>query len=161
MVPIFSPLKLWGTTHFITLFTGPVFGEYLTITNINRNKASEKIRIENAYIGSKHHLFKITDPTMQSGEHWSLKEITDWIKKNHSEKCEMVVKFDCEGCEYELFKDPENILAWKSLGMTEFVMEYHEGDISDLVNKFRESGYQVFRILKKSSDIGVIQGRLL
>lgn len=48
-----------------------------------------------------------------------------------------------------VFIDLNHVLDWKDLGIKEFVMEYHRGDISRLVRNWRSAGFRVSRILKK------------
>lgn len=42
-------------------------------------------------------------------------------------------------------------MIWKSLGITQFVMEYHkEGDVSALSKNWRARGLSICRVLKKA-----------
>jgi len=84
-----------------------------------------------------------------------------FIEGFKEENTDIVLKIDCEGCEYELYRDFEKVLLWKNLEIKEFVMEYHDGDTLGLLKNWRSHGFRVCRILKKSAKVGIIYGRLV
>ena len=87
-------------------------------------------------------------------------DLKDQVEICNPENLPIFLKMDCEGCEYDVFRNPESILEWRSLGINEFIMEYHKGNIFDLIENFRNAGYMVKKLLVKSDDIGIIYGVL-
>ena len=130
------------------------------LKTIKKNNLTESIIVYNKGVGDSIREF---DSNM-GGETEALIPVGNFmglIEKLKEENSDIVLKIDCEGCEYELYHDPGKVLLWKNFGIKEFIMEYHEGNIMGLLKNWRSNGYRVCRILKKSSNVGIIYGYLL
>lgn len=130
------------------------------LKTIKKNNLAESIIVLNKGVGNSIREFD----TNRGGETETLFSVVDFmclIEKLKEENSDIVLKIDCEGCEYELYRDPGQVLLWKDLGVKEFIMEYHDGDILSLLKNWRANGFRVSRILKKSTNVGIIYGNLL
>lgn len=127
---------------------------------IMKNGFSDKIDIRNVGLGNEVHEFDSRSGGLEAGPLWSMEDFQKWIAGNKDKDCDLVMKIDCEGCEYVLYKKPEFVSEWKNLGLKEFVMEYHEGDVLTLVKNWSSNGFYVYRIVQKSHDCGIIHGIL-
>lgn len=134
---------------------------YLHATEtVRKNGFSNKIDIRNVGLGNEVHEFDSRSGGLEAGPLWSMEDFQKWVAGNKEKDRDLVMKIDCEGCEYVLYKRPEFVAEWKNLGLKEFVMEYHEGDILTLVENWRSNGFYVYRIVQKSNDCGIIHGIL-
>lgn len=131
------------------------------LEHVKENSLSDRIDLRNAGVGECVQPFGSSKGGVSPVPLWSMENLREWVGQNRVEGSDLVLKIDCEGCEYELYRNPKQVAEWKELGVKEFVMEYHEGDILKLVRHWRENGYHVCRVLKKSHDFGIIHGVLL
>ena len=130
------------------------------LDTIKKNNLTESITVLNKGVGNS---IRELDAN-RGGETETLFPVGDFmclIEKLKEENSDIVLKIDCEGCEYELYRDSGQVLLWKNLGVKEFIMEYHDGDILSLLNNWRSNGFRVCRILKKSTNVGIIYGHLV
>ncbi len=66
----------------------------------------------------------------------------------------IVLKIDCEGCEYDIF---ENIRSKTLRKVDEILIEYHYGR-KDLISLLRREGFMVKSIAKKGNKVGLVYG---
>ena len=155
-----SSLYFWarGAQKVIALEPCRSFYEQ-ALETLKKNKATESVAIFNKGVGDSIREFD----TNKGGETETLLLVDDFfeiIQGLKEENTDIVLKIDCEGCEYELYRDPGKVLLWKNLGIKEFIMEYHDGNILSLLKNWRSHGFRVCRILKKSTKVGIIYGHL-
>ena len=152
-----SALFFWGKGANKVLAFEPFPDFYKqAVANIRKNGLSEIIKVFNTGVGNQVYRFEDNNCT---GSLLSINDIKKLILENKLEGGDVVLKIDCEGCEYDLYRDPKSVMDWKSIGIKEFVMEYHEGgEIFSLIKNWRASGYNVYRVLKKNSIVGIIYG---
>jgi FkbM family methyltransferase len=156
-----SPLYflLRGATKVLAI--EPNISHYRSaVTTIKRNGFSGSIDLRNAGLGHTIHPFDSRIGDEESGPLWSMADFRTWIADHISGDSGFVMKIDCEGCEYALYNDPESVVEWRKLGLQEFVMEYHLGDVSALVEKWRSHGFHVYRVARKAHDCGILHGTL-
>lgn len=156
-----SALYFWarGATKVLALEPFQLFYQQ-ALANVHKNCLSGEIEVLNAGIGDAIHEFEMNQGGNAYGTLLCMNDLRLWLLQNKTENSDLVLKIDCEGCEYELYKDPKTISQWRALGLTEFVMEYHGGDVSTLIKNWRANGFRVYRVLKKNDEIGIIHGCL-
>lgn len=130
------------------------------VTTIEKNGFSGAIDLRNVGLGHSIHEFDSKVGGEESGPLWTMENFQSWVADHISVESGFVMKIDCEGCEYALYNDPGSVDGWKKLGLKEFVMEYHHGDVSALLENWRSNGFHVYRVVKKAHDCGILHGRL-
>lgn len=129
-------------------------------SNILLNNLNNEIIIINCGMGSQIYQYDSNKDSSLQENLMSFEEIKKILEKYNEERLPIALKVDCEGCEYEIFKNNEVVRNWKSLGVVEFIMEYHEGDLSSLIKNFEKEGFIVILKIKKTETIGIIHGYL-
>ena len=155
-----SSLYFWarGAQKVIALEPCRSFYEQ-ALETVKKNKVTESVVVLNKGVGDSIREFD----TNKGGDSDTLFPVNDFfalIEGLKAENSDIALKIDCEGCEYELYRDPEKVLLWKDLGVKEFIMEYHDGDVLSLLKNWRSLGYRVYRVLKKDTKVGIIYGCL-
>lgn len=144
----------------------------LAVENVRKMGSSDVISVINAGIGSENSHMQIADlietiaipiSTVQSGTEIPIISLNDVISQIPSS--DIMLKMDCEGCEYDALPklEPENFRKLKKI-----VMEYHHGP-ERLVSVFDEMGYRYIatdpitskRGLTKPYRIGYIKAERL
>ena len=138
------------------------FRNFYEIANVNivMNDLSNEIHLLNFGMGKKINEYESNKDSSSQKNILPFGEMKNLIEKYNTEKLPLVLKMDCEGCEYEIFRDEEVIRNLKSLGVVEFVMEYHEGNVSNLIKKFEKENFNVFLKIKKTEKTGILHGYL-
>ena len=119
----------------------------LAETNVSNNGFYNKVITLNAGISSKCDFMKISPSVVDSIDRLAVKNdggieiplyTLDYIIEHYNLN-RVLLKMDCEGCEYEAFK---NIKDSNLLKIESIIMEYHHG-YKSLKNFFSSKGYNI------------------
>ena len=138
------------------------FKNFYEIGNINilLNNLSNEIHLFNVGMGDRINEYDSNKDSASQKNLLPFVEMKTLIEKYNRENLPVVLKMDCEGCEYQVFRDEGGIKSLKSLGVVEFIMEYHAGDVSNLIKNLEKENFSVFLKTKKSENIGILHGFL-
>lgn len=128
--------------------------------NILLNNLSNEIHLFNVGMGDRINEYDSNKDSASQNNLLPFVEMKTLIEKYNRENLPIVLKMDCEGCEYQVFRDEGGIKSLKSLGVVEFIMEYHAGDVSNLIKNLENENFSVFLKTKKSENIGILHGFL-
>jgi FkbM family methyltransferase len=133
----------------------------LAETNLNNNGLSNKVITLNAGISSKCDSIKISESLVDSIDRLAVSSedgieipiyTLDYIIE-HYNLTKVFLKMDCEGCEYEAFKNIKDSNLFK---IESIIIEYHHG-YKDLKNFFSSKGYktEIYETTKHKSPQGI------
>ena len=148
-----------GSKKIIYVEPYPVNFEFAK-KNVFVNNLTEKIKLNLGSCGSKSGTIEI-DPNTQSSMRTILKEtkskffITQFTLEDLVDKYDtndLVLKMDCEGCEYESILNTSDIILKK---FESIVIEFHSG-YKNLKNKLQNAGFDISEIIQESKNYGYL-----
>jgi len=125
--------------------------------NIALNGLDDRITLLNVAISSRNEVVKLDDKCLCSSKPLeiakngievtaiTLQDLLKMVDEN------VVVKMDCEGCEYVAILNPPNSLFSR---IDEIILEYH-GNPTPLVERLRQVGFKV-KVKKQKENLGII-----
>ncbi len=128
--------------------------------NFVRQGIQDRVELIGAGLGSYVRDFEGESQTRSAQELWDWKR----LKKHLDEKPEIgnlerVLKMDCEGCEYEILDNKNSVRSLRDLGVTRFILEYHDRSrLDSLVHNLEEGGFRILDIVEKLPSVGIIKG---
>jgi FkbM family methyltransferase len=152
-----------GAKKVIALEPYPAFYE-IASKNLELNKVDNKVKMINGGLSGSDS-YECADYSIpkgyldfRSGEKCSVRVRMCTLKTLAEEMAleEAVLKMDCEGCEYDVFKNIDTRTLRK---FNQIVIEFHNGS-DPIANVLREAGFRIKIMPIRSSDVPVEKTRL-